>query len=170
VDSETTMHKKRKSKTNLTTTEIKKFKALLLAKRNEILDNVTHMEDETLRKQRSDLSNMPIHLADAGSDTFELENTLGLVGSERKLLQEIDDALERIENKIYGICEGGAEHNIPKARLKAIPWARYCVKCASLAEKGLLAREEPRRESGYGRISKGQDDDFDNIADEQNND
>jgi RNA polymerase-binding transcription factor DksA len=170
LDGETIMSKERKSKTSLTPNEIEKFKTLLLAKRGEILDNVTHMEDETLRKQRSDLSNMPIHLADAGSDTFELENTLGLVGSARKLLQEIDDALERIENNIYGICEGGAEHNIPKARLKAIPWARYCVKCASLAEKGLLSREEPRRESDYGRISEGQDDNFDNIADEQNND
>jgi DnaK suppressor protein len=164
------MSKERKSKTNLTPDEIEKFKALLLAKRDEIMNNVTHMEDETLRKQRSDLSNMPIHLADAGSDTFELENTLGLVGSERKLLQEIDDALERIENNTYGICDGGAEHPIPKARLKAIPWARYCVKCAGLSEKGLLAREEPQRGLDYGRISEEQDDNFDNIHDEQNND
>jgi DnaK suppressor protein len=163
------MSKERRSKTSLTPDEVEKFKSLLLAKRDEILDSVTHMEDETLRKQRSDLSNMPIHLADAGSDTFELENTLGLVGSERKLLQEIHDALDRIESNTYGICEGGAEHNIPKARLKAIPWARYCVKCASLAEKGLLSREEPRRESGYGRLSEEQDDNFDNIADEQDN-
>jgi len=163
------MDKGRKSKTSLTAAEIEKFKALLLAKRSEILDNVTHMEDETLRKQRSDLSNMPIHLADAGSDTFELENTLGLVGSERKLLQEIDDALERIENNTYGICEGGTEHPIPKARLKAIPWARYCVKCASLSEKGLLAREEPSNKPDYGRIGEEQDDNFDNITDEQNN-
>lgn len=170
MDGETSMSKERKSKTSLTPDEIKKFKALLLAKRDEILNNVTHMEDETLRKQRSDLSNMPIHLADAGSDTFELENTLGLVGSERKLLQEIHDALDRIENNTYGICDGGTEHPIPKARLKAIPWARYCVKCASLSEKGLLAREEHTRDSDYGRISEEQDDNFDNIHDEQNND
>jgi DnaK suppressor protein len=162
------MEKGRKSKTSLTPAEIEKFKALLLAKRGEILDNVTHMEDETLRKERSDLSNMPIHLADAGSDTFELENTLGLVGSERKLLQEIDEALDRIENNTYGICEGGGEA-IAKARLKAIPWARYCVKCASLSEKGLLAREEPSNKPDYGRIGEEQDDNFDNITDEQNN-
>lgn len=168
MDSETTMEKERKSKINLTPAEIEKFKALLLAKRSEILDNVTHMENETLRKQRSDLSNMPIHLADAGSDTFELENTLGLVGSERRLLQEIDDALERIENNTYGICEGGAEP-IPKARLKAIPWARYCVTCASLSEKGLLAREEPSNKSDYGQTNEEQNDNFDNITDEQNN-
>jgi RNA polymerase-binding protein DksA len=162
------MGKGRKSKTSLTSDEIEKFKALLLVKRNEILDNVTHMENEALRKPRSDLSNMPIHMADAGSDTFEQENTLGLMDSERKLLQEVDDALERIENHTYGICEGGAEP-IPKARLKAIPWARYCVKCASLSEKGLLAREEPVRESDYEQTSEEQNDNFDNISDEQNN-
>ena len=168
MDTETTMEKERKNKTNLTPAEIEKFKALLLAKRSEILDNVTHMENETLRKQRSDLSNMPIHMADAGSDTFELENTLGLMDSERKLLQEIDGALDRIENNTYGICEGGAEP-IPKARLKAIPWARYCVICASLSEKGLLAREEPLNESDYDQTSEEQNDNFDNIANEQNN-
>ena len=162
------MEKRRKNKTNLTPAEIKKFKALLLAKRSEILDNVTHMENETLRKQRSDLSNMPIHPADAGSDTFELENTLELMDSERKLLHEIDDALDRIENNTYGICEGGAEP-IPKARLKAIPWARYCVTCASLSEKGLLAREGPLNESDYDQTSEEQNDNFDNIANEQNN-
>ena len=159
---------KRRKKTTMAQAEMKKFKALLLAKRSEILNNVTHMEDETLRKQRSDLSNMPIHMADAGSDTFELENTIGLMDSERKLLSEIDDALERIENKTYGLCQGGAE-SIPKARLKAIPWARYCVKCASLSEKGLLDREEPSRESDYDRRGGGQNDDFDSVADEQDN-
>jgi len=168
VGSETTMEKERKNKTNLTSAEIEKFKVLLLAKRSEILNNVTHMENETLRKQRSDLSNMPIHMADAGSDTFELENTLGLMDSERKLLQEIDNALERIENGTYGICEGGAEP-IPKARLKAIPWARYCVTCASLSEKGLLAGEGPLGESNYGQTREEQNDNFDNTADEQNN-
>lgn len=161
------MEKERKNKANLTPAEIEKFKALLLAKRSEILDNVTHMENEALRKQRSDLSNMPIHMADAGSDTFELENTLELMGSERKLLQEIDDALERIENGTYGICEGAAEP-IPKARLKAIPWARYCVACASLSEKGLLAREEPLSESDYDQTREEQNDNFDNTANEQN--
>lgn len=141
MDGETAMKNKRKGKTNLRPAQVKKFKALLLAKRDEILGNVTHMENESLRKERSDLSNMPIHMADAGSDTFELENTLGLMDSERKLLHEIDEALERIENNTYGICEGDAEP-IPKARLQAIPWARFCVNCASLSEKGLLTREE----------------------------
>ncbi len=132
---------KKKNRDVLTVAEIKKFKALLLAKLDEILDNVICMEEETLRKPRTDLSNMPFHMADAGTDTYELENTLGLVDSERKLLMEIQDALSRIDNGTYGVCEGKNEP-IPKERLKAIPWARYCVTCAGLLEKGLLARED----------------------------
>jgi len=98
-------------------------------------------------------------MADVGTDTFELENTLGLVDSERKLLMEIVDALGRIENDTYGICEANNEL-IPKARLEAIPWARYCVACASLSEKGLLAREDYFNESDYNdQTSEGQDDD-----------
>ncbi|MFA5238694.1 MAG: TraR/DksA C4-type zinc finger protein [Phycisphaerae bacterium] len=162
------MKKGQKKKTSLTATEIEKFKALLMAKRDEILDNVNHMEDEALRKERSDLSNMPIHMADAGSDTFEQENTLGLMDSERKMLTEIDEALDRIENKTYGLCEGAGEP-IPKARLKAIPWARYCLKCASLSEKGLLAGEESSRESNYGKRREEQNVNFDNIVDEEDN-
>jgi RNA polymerase-binding protein DksA len=162
------MAKGRKNKAGLTPDEIEKFRALLLEKRSEILDSVVHMEDETLRKQRSDLSNMPIHMADVGSDTFEMENTLGLMDSERKLLKEIDDALDRIENGTYGICEG-AGGPIAKVRLKAIPWARYCVKCASLSEKGLLVGEEHSEEQDYSRNREEQNDNFDNIADEQDN-
>jgi DnaK suppressor protein len=141
---------------------------LLLEKRNEILHSVTSMENETLRKARTDLSSMPIHMADMGSDNFELENTLGLMDSERKILREIEDALDRIEKGTYGICEAGGE-SISKARLTAIPWARYCVPCANLAEKGLLANQEPFEESGYGRYIEEQNDSFDNIAEEQNN-
>ncbi|MHC4461845.1 MAG: TraR/DksA family transcriptional regulator [Planctomycetota bacterium] len=135
------MTNEKTNKSCLTPAEIREFKALLLEKLEEILDNVVCMEEETLRKPRTDLSNLPFHMADVGTDTFELENTLGLVDSERKLLLEIVDALGRIEKGTYGFCEGSNEP-IPKARLEAIPWARYCVACASLSEKGLLVREE----------------------------
>jgi len=131
-----------KNETNikkLTPAEIKKFKATLLKKLTEILGNVTSMESEALRRDRSDLSNMPIHMADLGTDSYEIDNIIGLVDSERKILVEINDALNRIEDGTYGICQGRGEQ-IPKQRLKAIPWARYCVTCATLLEKGLLAK------------------------------
>jgi len=135
------MQREREKKTCLTSSEIQKFKAMLLAKRDEILHNVTCMEAEALRRQRSDLSNVPIHMADVGTDNYEMENTLGLMDSERKLIREIDDAFSRIENGTYGTCEGRGEP-ISKERLEAIPWARYCVSCANLLEKGLLAEED----------------------------
>jgi len=134
----------RKNETNgneLTPAEIKKFQTILLVKLNNILGNVTSMETEALRRDRSDLSNMPTHMADLGTDNYEIENILGLMDSERKILLEIYDALRRIEDGTYGICESRGEQ-IPKERLKAIPWARYCVACATLLEKGFLAKEQ----------------------------
>jgi RNA polymerase-binding protein DksA len=121
----------------LAAADIEHFKQMLLEKRGEILANVNEMEDETLKKSRldaaGDLSSMPIHMADIGSDNYEQEFTLGLMDSERKLLKEIDDALQRIEQGIYGICEGTGKQ-IQKARLEAQPWARYCVEYARKLE------------------------------------
>lgn len=114
---------------------------MLLAKRTEILGNVISMEDEALRKSRTDLSNMPIHMADAGTDNYEVENILGLMDSERRLLLEIEGAIGRIEDGTYGICEGGNEPILTE-RLEAIPWARYCVACAGMSEKGLWRRSQ----------------------------
>jgi len=160
------MKQKKDNKGILTAAEIKEFKVLLLEKLEKILDNVVFMEEETLRKPRTDLSNMPIHMADVGTDSYEMENTLGLMDSERKLLAEIEEALDRIENGTYGICEGNNEP-IPKERLRAIPWARYCVTCASLFEKGIFVREDFFEESDYGDDTiEDQYDDFDNYTGE----
>jgi len=135
------MGKREPKKGKLSAADIRKFQEMLLAKRNEILGNVTSMESEALRRERSDLSNLPIHMADLGTDNYEIENIIGLMSSERKMLSEIDEALGRIAEGTYGICEGNGEP-IPKLRLNAIPWARYCVPCATLLEKGLLAKRE----------------------------
>lgn len=133
----------RTRKRSLKKTETERFKKMLLLKRAEILNNVTEIEGETLRKSRldasGDLSSMPIHMADLGTDNYEQEFALGLMDSERKLLKEIDDALDRIEQGIYGICEGTGKP-IPKARLEAQPWARYCVEYARQIEQGLVPR------------------------------
>ncbi len=126
---------KKKTTKRLTAEEIQEFKALLLAKRKEILGDVSTIEKEALQKSRSDLSNMPIHMADVGSDNFEQEFTLELLDSERKVLVEIEDALKRVEEDTYGICEGTGKP-IERSRLEAIPWARYSVEYANQKEKG----------------------------------
>jgi len=127
---------KKKTTKRLTAEEIQEFKTLLLAKRKEILGDVSTIEKESLQKSRSDLSNMPIHMADVGSDNFEQEFTLELLDGERKVLVEIEDALKRIEEGTYGICEG-TDKPIERSRLEAIPWARYSVEYANQKEKGL---------------------------------
>ena len=129
----------RPKKIRLNASDIEYFKQILLEKRREILKNVNEIEDEALKKSRldasGDLSSMPIHMADIGTDNYEQEFVLGLMDSERKLLREIDEALQRIEEGAYGICEG-TDKPIPKARLEAQPWARYCVEYARMLEEG----------------------------------
>ena len=131
----------RRKKRGILNANAKHFKQLLLEKRREILRNVTEFEDEALKKSRldatGDLSSMPIHMADLGTDNYEQEFALGLMDSERRLITEIDEALQRIEAGTYGICLGTGKP-IPKARLEAQPWARYCVEYARMVEQGLV--------------------------------
>ncbi|MHC4665444.1 MAG: TraR/DksA family transcriptional regulator [Planctomycetota bacterium] len=133
------------NKRRLTAAEIERFEQMLLEKRREIVGDVNEMQDEALRKSRldasGDLSSMPIHMADIGTDNYEQEFALELMDSERKLLREIDDALERIQQGTYGICEGTGKP-IPKARLRAQPWARYRVEYARMLEEGLSTEQE----------------------------
>ncbi len=135
----------RTPKKHMKSADIEHFKQLLLQKRIEILKNVTEIEGEALKKSRldasGDLSSMPIHMADLGTDNYEQEFALELMDSERKMLREIDEALERIEQNTYGICLG-TDKPIPKARLEAQPWARYCVEYARMLEKGIVEERE----------------------------
>ena len=81
-----------------------------------------------------DLSHVPLHMADVGSDNYEQEFTLGLMESERKTVVEIDDALQRIEAGTYGVCLISAEP-IRRARLEAKPWAKYSIDVARERER-----------------------------------
>lgn len=132
-------------KLRLSDAEMEHFKRLLLEKRKELLGNVSKIEGEALRQSRldasGDLSSMPIHMADLGTDTFEQEFSLELMDSERRLLVEIEDALHRIETDTYGICEGTGKP-ISKARLEAQPWARYSVEYARMVEEGRVREGE----------------------------
>lgn len=106
--------------------DIAHFRELLLDKRRQLLGDVGGLQDEALSKESSgDLSNMPLHMADVGTDNYEQEFTLGLIQGERQLLGEIDEALQRIARKTYGIC-AATGNPIGKARLSATPWAKYC--------------------------------------------
>src|SRR5262252_8056274 len=117
----------------MTKTEMEAYRDSLLALRDRHNGDASHLADEALRRTgggaAGNLSNTPIHMADLGTDNFEQEFTLSLMQNEEQALQEIRDALARIDNGTYGKCEE-CQGQIPKARLQAIPYARHCVNCA----------------------------------------
>jgi DnaK suppressor protein len=126
--------KPRKNQAGITSRELEMYRDLILAKRREIVGDMSSMEHEALRTSGgSNLSNLPIHMADMGTDNYEQEFTLGLVEKDRKLLRDLNDALAKIQNGTYGICEGTAKP-ISKARLEAQPWARYSIEYARKLE------------------------------------
>ncbi len=120
-------------------TEMKPYRELLIQLRARLRGDVSAMADAALKQTRSeangDLSSMPIHMADIGSDNFEQEFTLSLMETEEGTLGAIEGALERIEEKTYGVCEE-CQKSIKKTRLKAIPYTPLCINCASLREQG----------------------------------
>lgn len=126
--------KLRKVKTGLSKKDLDEFKRLLMEKRAEIVGDVLNMEESRAGGNGGDLSNMPLHMADIGSDNYEQEFTLGLVESERKLLIEIDGALLRLKNKTYGVCIVTGTP-IPPARLEIKPWAKYSIEVVRQREK-----------------------------------
>lgn len=125
-------------KSPLKAKELREFKALLIEKLGELTGDVQQLTNEALHRGEeggSDSSYMPIHMADIGSDNWEQDFALGLIDTERTVIQEILRALERIENKTYGVCL--ATHApISLARLRAKPWAKYCIEYARALEDG----------------------------------
>jgi RNA polymerase-binding protein DksA len=122
-------------KTNLSRAELKDYRQHLLDKRRELLGDMTSMSEEALRSDSSNLSHMPLHMADVGSDQFDQELALSLVETDRNMLQEINDALQRIIDGTYGICQATGKP-IAKARLQAKPWAKYCIEAEMAMERG----------------------------------
>jgi DnaK suppressor protein len=114
--------------------DLKQFKAQLLQRRRQLLGDVNKLESEALKKaDAGDLSSLPMHMADQGTDNFEQDITLGLMESEGEELQQIQDALDRITDNSFGVCEN-CKKPIPKPRLKAIPYTRLCLECKKKEE------------------------------------
>jgi RNA polymerase-binding protein DksA len=155
--------KSKKVTSPLTKTQLKKFRAQLLEKRRDIVGDLNGIEAEAFHRSRladgGDLSSVPTHPADIGTDNYEQEFSLGLMESERTLLQEIDLALERIENGTFGICLGTGEP-IGLPRLTARPWAMYCIDYARKLEKGLVRRDEDREAEIAGLADEDEDEEF----------
>ncbi|MBM3246055.1 MAG: hypothetical protein FJZ13_01865 [Candidatus Omnitrophica bacterium] len=118
--------------------ELKEFKKIVLKRKEEILEGIKHIADDTLKKSQKDaagdISGYTYHMADVATDNYDREFSLGLASSGREVLYELDDALKKIEDGTFGICES-CKNLITKTRLKAVPYARLCVKCQEKKEK-----------------------------------
>ena len=123
-------------KGGLSKAELKEFKTLLLHRKAVLQGDVKTLEDEACKKgtdAAGDLSTLPMHLADLGTDSHEQDISLGLMENETDELHEIQEAFERIKDGSFGLCEN-CKKKIPKERLKAIPYARLCVSCKKKEE------------------------------------
>ena len=114
------------------------YKEKLLDLKDDVINQIRDIAEDTLMKSQKDMSGdisgYSLHIADVASDNYERDFNLNLVSSERRIVMAIDEALKRIEEKIYGICDS-CKKDITKSRLKAIPYAKYCKKCKEKLEK-----------------------------------
>lgn len=120
----------------LTEKQVAEFKDQLLSLRERVSGEYSTLSRDNLEATQRDAS-----LSDQGTDTFDREMELNMMGSEQEVLFEIDAALRRIEKGAFGICElTGQPINLE--RLQAIPYVRYTVRAQSELEKG-RARYRP---------------------------
>ncbi len=130
----------RKGDDRLTQDDLNHFEQRLLEARARITREMGHLESTVLkvnpRDAAGELSGYSYHMADAGTDSMEREKAFDIASKEGRLLLEIDDALRRLYNGTYGICEVSGKP-IGRARLEALPWARL-----SLDEQEKLEKEQ----------------------------
>ena len=114
--------------------DLTSFQESLLGLRARLRGDLDQMTDEALRRGQPDssgnLSNVPLHMADVGTENYDQEFTLNLIENEQDTLGQIHAALGRIDAGTYGRCEECGGPVLPKARLKELPDTRYCVECA----------------------------------------
>jgi RNA polymerase-binding transcription factor DksA len=113
-----------------------KQKKRLTELRDSYLNAIEGVANETIRMRPEDGANSAfgMHQADAGSDAYDRDFALSLLGKEQDALYEINEALKRIEQGVYGICEMSAA-KISQERLEALPFTRYTVVCQERIER-----------------------------------
>ncbi len=131
------MAKEKAKEKKLTKKEITALKKKLLDLREQISGDIKHIENDTLNKSQKDasgdLSGYSFHMADVATDNFDTEVSMGLASNSQNILLEVDDALKRIEEGVYGVCER-YETQIPRKRLEVMPYARYSIEAQSEIE------------------------------------
>ena len=119
--------------------EVESYRDILHGLRSRLRGDLDQMTDEALRRNQSEtsgnLSNVPLHMADVGTENYDQEFTLGLIENEQATLDQVQTALNRIDAGTFGKCDECGEA-IAKPRLQALPYTKHCIQCARKLEGG----------------------------------
>ena len=123
-------------KLRLSKSDKKYFYDLLMRARSAFGAQVQYHTDDALTRKDAagERAGMATHMADLGTDNYRRDFELGLLSDGVDVLEMIDEALQRLEDSEYGICLDCGEP-IPRKRLEAKPYAKYCTKCKSKREE-----------------------------------
>jgi RNA polymerase-binding transcription factor DksA len=151
---------------------VQKQRQRLLDLRDDLVDAVSGMARDTIRNapEGSEASGSGQHQGDAGSDAYDRDFALSVLAKEQDALYEIEQALYRIKNGSYGICEISSR-KIPQARLEAIPFARLTVECQAQWEKEYGNRRfRPSNEVGFSGGNYVDDEDSETVSLDEDDD
>ena len=115
----------------------KQLRQLLITEREKLAGEIKAIAQDASKSPREasgDLSGYTVHMADMAADTYERELSMNLVSSEQEILYEIDDALKRLDDGSYGVCQQCSQP-IAMSRLKAVPYASMCIACQRAKEQ-----------------------------------
>ena len=119
--------------------DLESFRTVLQGLRARLRGDLNQMTDEALRLSQAEssgnLSNVPLHMADVGTENYDQEFTLGLIENEQATLEQVQTALSRLDAGKFGLCEECGEP-IAKTRLQALPYTKHCIQCARKLENG----------------------------------
>ena len=117
--------------------QLKQFRQLLITERAKLAAEIRSIAQDNAKSPREasgDLSAYTVHMADMAADTYDRELSMNIVSSEQEILYQIDDALKRIDDGSYGLCQQCNEL-ITMSRLKAVPYASLCIACQRVKEQ-----------------------------------
>jgi len=115
--------------------KLDQYKKSLIKLRDSLLHDIDNMSKNpgSQNSESGDVSGHVLHMADVATDMYDREFNLGLASTEREVLQKIEQAVKRIDDKVFGACVECGK-SIPFARLNAIPYVETCLKCQEKIE------------------------------------
>ena len=117
--------------------KVKVYRDRLLGRREGLVGQVMEAEQYS-RERDSEATQDP---ADMAANAYTKELLFSMSNNDRRFLELIDEALVRIEAGEYGECVHCGE-SVQDKRLEAVPWARHCLRCQDLQERGLLTEDD----------------------------